>query len=137
MKKTLGITGILLLAAGVLTGCASANVDAVPPVEPEKHDQPVTKDCVAGFEGLWNSTPVDGNTHGLPQQTVTVLTDSGKIIEAHDRKLDKAGKPEDLGITYTVKQDKSWPKKSVLVIDTSNDKILETFPVPTDMPICE
>ena len=135
MKKILGISGILLLAAGVLTGCGSANAAAQ--VEPEKYDQSDTKDCVAGFESIWNSTPVDGNTDGLPQQTVTVLTDSGKIIDAHDRELDKAGTPEELGITYTVKQDKTWPKKSVLIIDTSNDKVLETFPLPTDMPLCE
>lgn len=137
MKKTLSTFGTLLLAAGILTGCGSANVNATPQMEPEKYDPAVTGDCIAGFESIWNSTPEDGNTEGLPQQTVTVLTDSGKIIDAHDRKLDKAGKPEELGISYTVKQDKSWPKKSVLIIDTSNDKILKTFPVPTDMPLCE
>lgn len=137
MKKTLSTVGTVLLAIGLLTGCGSTKVDAAPQLEPEEYDQSVTKDCIGGFESIWNSTPVDGNTEGLPQQTVTVLTDSGKIIEAHDRKLDKAGKPEELGITYTVKPDKSWPEKSVLIIDTSNDKILESFPLPTDMPLCE
>lgn len=45
--------------------------------------------------------------------------------------------PFDLAITYTVKPDKSWPKKSTLIIGTPNDKVLETFPLPTDMPLCE
>lgn len=137
MKKTLSTVGTVLLAFGVLTGCSSANVNAAPQAEPEKYDQSATSDCVAGFEGIWNSTPEDGNTEALPQQTVTVLTDSGKIIDAHDRKLDKAGKPEELGISYAVKHDKSWPEKSAVIIDTSNDKVLKTFPLPTDMPLCE
>lgn len=137
MKKTLSTIGTLLLAAGVLTGCGSANVKATPQIEHATDDPKVTGDCVAGFEGIWNSTPEDGNTEALPQQTVTVLTDSGKIIDAHDRKLDKAGKPEELGISYAVKHDKSWPEKSAVIIDTSNDKVLKTFPLPTDMPLCE
>lgn len=137
MTKMLATTGILLLAVGLLSGCASENSEAAPAAATGKHDQPATQDCIAGFESKWNSTPEDGDSNGLPRQTVTVLTDSGRIIDAHDREQDKAGKPEELGITYKVKQDKSWPKKSVVIIDTSNDKVLDTFPLPTDMPVCE
>ena len=94
MTKMLATTGILLLAAGLLSGCGSENSGATPNATTEQNHQPATQDCVAGFESKWNSTPADGDAKGLPKQTVTVLTDSGRIIDAHDREQDKAGKPE-------------------------------------------
>lgn len=137
MTKMLATTGILLLAVGLLSGCGSENTGTTPNTTTGQQDQPATQDCVAGFESKWNSTPEDGDAKDFPKQTVTVLTDSGRIIDAHDREQGKAGEPEELGITYKVKQDKSWPARSVVIIDTSNDKVLDTFPLPTDMPICE
>lgn len=137
MKKILTSAGFLLLAASVLSGCSQMNVVAFSPGEPEYQDESLTQDCLAGFESIWTSSHADGTDHGHPQETVTVLTDSGKIIDAHNQEQNKAGTPEELGITYEVKQDASWPKASVVIIDTSNDKVIKTFALPTDMPLCD
>lgn len=46
------------------------------------------ENCTGGFESIWNSTPVDGNVSGMPQEVVTVVSETGRVIEAMRRTAD-------------------------------------------------
>ena len=135
MKKKLAITGISLLAASILSGCGAAA--AAPASDPAAHTGDQSQDCIGGYEGPWNSTRVDGTDEGWPREIVTVLTDSGRIIDAFNRDKDATGTPEELGITYEVKMDKTWPANSVVIMDTSNGKVIDTFPIQPGEVICD
>ncbi len=85
---------------------------------------------IAGYEGWWNATPAEGSAAGLPQETVAVSTRTGKIVDAFNRSRNDARQvtlPTD--VKYDVVPDPSWPKDSVVIIDTSSGKVIESFPV--------
>ena len=82
MKLVLGIAGAAaLLIGGAAVGIqANANNTDTPAPRTPVADRPI-----GGYEGWWNSTPVDRSVEGLPQETVTVDTRTGKIIDAYNR----------------------------------------------------
>jgi hypothetical protein len=144
MRSILKTLGGVTLAMMVLTGCSStqattaateptdttsAAVSAAAPTgaAPEESS---SHDCVGGWEGWWNAIPVDGNDEHLPRRTVTVLTDTGTIIDAFDRDSQAGGSPEDLGIDYQVQEDPDWPSGSAVVIDVDTDQVIETITIP-------
>lgn len=135
MEKALATAGITLLMASVLSGCGVATIAPANDVAGKTGSS--SQDCIAGFESKWNSTPVEGPVEGLPREVVTALTDSGRIIDAYSRDKDSAGTPEELGITYDVKMDAAWPKNSIVIIDTANDKVLDLFPLQPGDVICD
>lgn len=94
--------------------------------------------CTGGFETIWTSTPGDGDVSKLPQETVTVVSETGRIFDAMRRTADgtaEAVAPED--VNYKVDVDPSWPKNHAVMIDTATDKVLETIEIPADAPLCE
>lgn len=96
------------------------------------------ENCTGGFETIWNSTPVDGNVSELPQETVTVDSETGRILDAMRRTSDGAAEavaPE--SVDYKVNVDPSWPKNTAVMIETATDKVLETMEIPADEPLCE
>jgi hypothetical protein len=161
MRSILKTLGGVTLAMGALTGCssthastpateptdttsaaasaaarpgASATVNAPTGAAPQESS---SRDCVGGWEGWWNAIPVDGNDGGLPQRTVTVLTDTGTIIDAFDRDSQAGGSPEDLGIDYQVQDDPDWPAGSAVVIDVDTDRVIETITIPEHESVCD
>lgn len=133
-KQILAMTAVVGTIA--LTGC-SAQANAIPEKAGEISAAPVGN-CTGGFETIWNSTPVDGNIDGLPQETVTAVSETGRIFDAMRRTFDgtaEAVAPED--VDYTVNVDPSWPKNHAVMIDTATGKVLETIKIPADAPLCE
>lgn len=107
----------------LLSGCGSTTE---PAATSASTDAPVT----GGYEGWWNGTPASGDTSGLPDETVAVLTDTGDIVDASSR--DDHGQavavdPSD--VDYTVVPDPAWPEHSVVIIDTATGKVIESFAV--------
>ncbi|WP_104053961.1 MULTISPECIES: hypothetical protein [unclassified Arthrobacter] len=85
---------------------------------------------IGGYEGWWNSTPVSGDTTGLPDETVAVRTDTGEIVDASTRNASgqaEAVHPDD--VEYAVVTDPVWPKQSVVIIDTETSEVIESFPI--------
>lgn len=113
---------------------ASASVDAPSQAAPEESS---SRDCAAGWEGWWNAIPVDGKDEGLPQRTVTVLTDTGAIIDAFDRDSQSGGSPDELGIDYQVQPDPDWPADSAVIIDVDTEQVIETITIPENETVCD
>jgi hypothetical protein len=126
-------TTVAATSAAAATG-VSANADAPTEAAPEGTS---LHDCVGGWEGWWNAIPVDGNDEGLPQRTVTVLTDTGTIIDAFDRDSESGGSPEDLDIDYQVQEDPDWPSGSAVVIDVDTDQVIETITIAEHETVCD
>ncbi|GAA3680714.1 hypothetical protein GCM10023081_18560 [Arthrobacter ginkgonis] len=122
-----------------LAGCAAQAEAVGESVEPTA-SQPVGN-CTGGFEGPWNSTPVDGDVAGLPQETVTVVSETGQIFDAMRRDPDGTAQAvpfDELDdIDYQVKVDPSWPKNHAVAIDTATGEVLGMFEIPADAPLCE
>lgn len=96
------------------------------------------ENCTGGFESIWNSTPVDGDVSGMPQETVTVVSETGRVFDAMRRGSDgtaEAVAPE--SVDYKVNVDPSWPKNHAVMIDTATDKVLDIIEIPADSPLCE
>ena len=88
---------------------------------------------VGGYEGWWNATPANGNLAGLPQETVSVNTRTNAVVDAFSRKTNDAGRPTLISdVPYTVVPDPSWPADSVIIIDTTTNKVIESFRVDLD-----
>ncbi|MBT8162684.1 MULTISPECIES: hypothetical protein [Arthrobacter] len=79
-----------------------------------------------GYEGWWNATPADGNTAGLPVETVQVNTDTNEVIDGYNRTT------KSTNIAYAVVPDPAWPRHSVVVIDTSTNKVIASFKINAD-----
>jgi|SRR6185312_12465506 len=133
-KKIMAMTAIV--GTMMLTGCATqANVS--PEAAGDNISTPM-ENCIGGFETIWNSTPAEGDASELPQETVTVVSETGRIFDAMRRTPDgtaEAVAPED--INYKVHVDDSWPKNNAIVIDTATDKVLETINIPDGRTICD
>ncbi|MCC9174817.1 hypothetical protein [Arthrobacter sp. zg-Y179] len=129
MKKT-AAAGLLVLGA-VLSGCGGNGHSSA-------NDANEERPCMGGFEGWWNSAPVSGNTTGLPEEIVTVDTNTGKTIDAFNRSRNDAGKPTAVSdVSYQPVPDETWPKDSAVVIDTSTGKVIETIPVDPGTQLCQ
>ncbi|WP_269936520.1 hypothetical protein [Arthrobacter sp. HY1533] len=129
-KKIMAVTAVV--GTMVLTGCG---------VSPEAAGDNIStrvENCIGGFENIWNSTPVEGDASELPRETVTVVSETGRIFDAMRRTPDgtaEAVAPED--INYKVHVDDSWPKNHAMVIDTATGKVLDTIKIPDGRSICD
>ncbi|MDM7989125.1 hypothetical protein [Arthrobacter sp. zg-Y877] len=128
MKKT-AVVGLLVLG-GLLSGCGGNGQSGDGGQE--------QAGCVGGYEGWWNFTAVSGDNADLPEETVTVDTNTGKTIDAFNRSLNDAGKATDVSdVGYQPVPDESWPADSVVVIDTATGKVIETIAVEPGTQVCQ
>ncbi|NJC23744.1 hypothetical protein BJ994_002820 [Arthrobacter pigmenti] len=127
---------LVTTAALALSGCGvlSANLGG----EAEARDgAAVPADgCIGGWEGWWNSTPVDGNDEHLPQQTVTILTDTGRVIDTFDRSGNLAGDAETTGVDYQPEGDETWPANSAVVVDAETGETIKIIPIEPGTNVC-
>jgi len=117
MKVVLGMAGTVALLLGGLVVGAQA-------IQPKAQPMPPENMKIMGYEGWWNSTPADGNTEGLPQETVTVNTRTGEVVDAYNRAT-KSTRISD--VQFKVVPDPAWPKNSIIIIDTASGKVIEDF----------
>jgi hypothetical protein len=121
----------LILAAGVsLSACGGAANAAGTPTgsAPASLESPV-----GGYEGWWNATPANGDTAGLPQQTVAISTRTLTVVDAFSRRINDAGRPTRItDVAFTVVPDPAWPADSVVIIDTATNKVIEHFRIDTN-----
>lgn len=89
-------------------------------------NKPTTPMKISGYEGWWNSTPADGNVAGLPVETVQINTDTNVLVEGYNRTT------KSTQIKYTVVPDPAWPKHSIVIIDTSTNKVIHSFRIEED-----
>lgn|GEM_PF-6997157 len=89
-------------------------------------NKPTIPTKISGYEGWWNSTPADGNTTGLPVETVQINTETNAVIDGYNRNS------KSTDISYTVVPDPAWPKHSIVIIDTSTNKVIESFQIEQD-----
>lgn len=124
----------LLGAAALIVGGGYAGVQALLPQAAAPRAI-----VVGGYEGWWNSTPVSGIIEGLPRETVSVSTRTGKIVDAFSRSMNEAGKVTNLSdVDFTVIPHAEWPENSVVIIDTASGDVIESFPVDdTGEPIMD
>lgn len=125
--KTRGAITTALLITGALfsSGCGSETQAAA-----VWESEPIAEPTIGGYEGWWNATPVSGDTTGLPDETVTVLTDTGEIVDASSRNATGQAEsvhPDD--VDYAVVADPAWPKHSVVIIETETNEVIESFPI--------
>lgn len=119
MKLVLGMIG----ATVIVVGGAAIGVQAVQ----QKADYPRPEFMTtSGYEGWWNSTPADGNTAGLPQETVAVNTRTGEIVDVSNRAKNSTLISD---VDFQVVPDPNWPANSVVIIDTATGKVIEDFVV--------
>ena len=121
MKLGIGLLG----TAALIVGGLYAGVQAPVPQAAAPNASPV-----GGYEGWWNSTPVSGIVEGLPRETVSVNTRTGKVVDAFNRSMNEAGKVTNVSdVDFTVIPDPEWPANSVVIIDTASGDVIESFPV--------
>ncbi|WP_285247488.1 hypothetical protein [Pseudarthrobacter sp. efr-133-R2A-89] len=121
MKMLFGIAGTAaILVTGTALGLQMVHSQEDAPVA----RTPVNERPIAGYEGWWNSTPVSGNTTGLPQETVTVNTRTGQVVDAFNRAKNSTLISD---VNYTPVPDATWPANSVIIIDTASGQIIEDF----------
>ncbi|WP_159619820.1 hypothetical protein [Arthrobacter zhaoguopingii] len=128
MKADGAVTAGFLLAGALLM--SACGVGAGPAVGAAGGSAFSPEPTVGGYEGWWNSTPVSGDTSGLPKETVAVRTDTGEVVDASTR--DENGRaaavdPDD--VEYSVVVNPAWPQQSVVIIDTETDEVIESFRV--------
>lgn len=123
MKVFLGIAGATVaVAVGTAIGVHASQSD---------HSyRPQDSMTSGGYEGWWNGTPGEGSSAGLPKETVAVNTTTNQIVDASNRAKNDAGQPTLISdVHFEVVPDPSWPKDSVVIIDTSTKNVIESFPV--------
>ena len=122
MKLVFGMVGaaVVLLGGAVLGIEENAKTEqASPPLIKAPMDRPI-----AGYEGWWNSTPLDGNIEGLPQETVAVNTRTGEVVDAFNRTT-KSTLVSD--VNFQLVPDQNWPANSIVIIDTASGAVIEDF----------
>lgn len=121
MRLVLGITGAAaILVGGAAIGIQAGHSNADTPVA----RTPVADRPIGGYEGWWNSTPLDGSTEGLPQETVTVNTRTGKVIDAFNRAKNSTLISD---VDYDLVPDPTWPADSIVIIDATSGLVIEDF----------
>ncbi|SDT24256.1 hypothetical protein SAMN04489743_2135 [Pseudarthrobacter equi] len=79
---------------------------------------------IAGYEGWRNSTPASGDMAGLPEETVTVNTRAGQVVDVFNRAKNSTLISD---VDYTPVANATWPANSVIIIDTAFGQIIEDF----------
>jgi hypothetical protein len=120
VKLVLGIAGV----AAVLVCCAVVGIQTDLFREDPMARTPVADRPIGGYEGWWNSTPVSGSAEGLPQETVTVNTRTGKIVDAFNRAKNSTLVSD---VDYDPVPDPSWPADSIVIIDATSGLVIEDF----------
>jgi hypothetical protein len=120
MKLVLGIAG----AAVILVGGAAVGIQAGYSNETPGARTPVADRPIGGYEGWWNSTPVSGSSEGLPEETVTVNTRTGEIVDAFNRAKNSTLISD---VDYDLVPNPSWPANSIVIIDTTTGVVIEDF----------
>lgn len=121
MKLALGMLGV----AVVVVGGTAVGINAAQPKAAVAESK-----TIMGYEGWWNSTPVDGSGKTLPKETVAVNTTTGQIVDAFNRAKNDAHQATSISdVHFDVVSDPNWPTKSVIIIDTATGKVIESFPV--------
>lgn len=129
MKVTLGIIGAAAAVVGGVVVGVQAN--AAPSPSPESfYSKGAMEDLtITGYEGWWNATPAEGSADHLPQETVAVSTRTNQVVDVFNRAMNDAHQiPTIADIGFEVVPDPSWPKDSVVIIETASGKVLESFP---------
>ncbi|MGO4433700.1 hypothetical protein AB4Y88_10505 [Paenarthrobacter sp. RAF9] len=128
MRLVLGALGTAVVLAGVVAAGIQANA-TTGPNEGSLLKVPLEDRTVGGYDGWWNSTPVDGSPAG-PEETVAINTARGKIVDYYNRSKAAAGQSLSTEDTdYRVVPDPAWPAHSVVIVDTATGKVIEDFPV--------
>lgn len=123
MKLVLGMAGAAaLLVGGAVVGIQAGFSNTETPVA----RTPVEDRPVGGYEGWWNSTPVYGSAEGLPEETVTVNTRTGIVVDAFNRAKNSTQISD---VDYNPVPDPSWPTNSIVIIDTTSGQVIEDFRV--------
>jgi hypothetical protein len=121
MKLVFGITGAaVILVGGAAIGIQAGHSNTETPVP----RTPVADRPIGGYEGWWNSTPLSGSTEDLPQETVTVNTRTGKIIDAFNRAKNSTLISD---VDYELVPDPSWPADSIVILDATSGLVIEDF----------
>jgi hypothetical protein len=120
MKRVVGMAG----AAAVLVGGAVVGLQTGYSNETPAARTPVADRPIGGYEGWWNSTPVHGSAEGLPEETVTVNTRTGKIVDAFNRAKNSTLISD---VDYNLVPDPGWPANSIVIIDTTTGMVIEDF----------
>lgn len=89
MRLVLGALGTAVVLAGVVASGIQANA-TTGPNEGSLLKVPLEDRTVGGYDGWWNSTPVDGSPAG-PEETVAINTARGKIVDYYNRSKAAAG----------------------------------------------
>lgn len=135
-----GMTGALALVVilgEALGGCAAQPLGAVQlgpaqagPAAADPTEAGRAHGPVGGYEGWWNSTPASGDAHGLPAETVAINTRTNEVVDAFNRRINDAVRPTKISdVDYAVTPDPSWPKDSVVIIDTTTRQVITDFRV--------
>ncbi|WP_290258346.1 hypothetical protein [Arthrobacter sp. YD4] len=132
-----GALTLVAILAGTLSGCAAQPTGAVQPGPAQAGsaaagptDAGRAPGPVGGYEGWWNSTPASGDAHGLPAETVAINTRTNQVVDAFNRSINEAGRPTKISdVDYIVTPDPSWPKDSVVIIDTTTRQVIADFRV--------
>ncbi|MBT2538446.1 hypothetical protein [Arthrobacter sp. ISL-69] len=83
---------------------------------------------VGGYEDWWKATPDSDDVTGLPLETVTADTNSGEIIDVSNRAKKDAGQTTSVSdIDFDVVPDPTWPRDTIVVIDTATGDVIEQF----------
>ncbi|MFJ4027552.1 hypothetical protein ACIPWF_10175 [Paenarthrobacter sp. NPDC089989] len=129
MKLVVGVAG----AAAVLVGAVVVGVQAnAANGQADASTLKASADArvPGGYEGWWTSTPVSGETTGLPEETSAVNTTTGQIVDVFNRTKNEARQEISVAdVQFKVVRDPSWPEHSVVIIDTASRKVIEDFPV--------
>lgn len=123
MKLVLGTLATAVALAGIVTVGVQTNSAN----DGSLLKAPMEARGVAGYEGWWSSTPLDGSPVG-PNETVAINTASGKIVDYFNREKAAAGQQMSAAdANFNVIPDPSWPANSVVIIDTATGKVIEDF----------
>jgi hypothetical protein len=131
LKNRLLVAAVLALVTVVpLSACAVQSAAGVPPERSGQSTASRLDGPIGGYEGWWNATPVSGATAALPQETVAVNTETNRVVDAFNRQINDEGRPTKLSdVNYTVTPDPAWPDHSVVIIDTSTNRVIADFRV--------
>lgn len=128
MKLAVGALGATAVLAAVVAGGIQVNADNRP-YDGAQLQAAMADVGIAGYEGWWNSTHIDGTPAG-PPEIVAVNTNTGTIVDYFNRSKAAAGQQLSAAdATYDVVPDPTWPASSVVIIDTATGKTIDTFPV--------
>ncbi|KUM35166.1 hypothetical protein [Arthrobacter sp. EpRS71] len=127
MKLVLGALGAAAVLAAVVGGIQTSAGNR--PTDGAQLKAAMAEAKIAGYEGWWNSTHLDGTPAG-PPEIVAVNTNTGTVVDYFNRAKYDAGQQLTADDSdYAVVADPAWPVSSVVIIDTATGKMIDSFPV--------